>query len=179
MVRPHLGTLPTLDVRPSCHSGEARTVEALGVRLDIAAPANGALVVRPGGGAPLLVQLVSTPCHYGGRRWWALCPACARRCAVLYLRASLARSFAAKLRGEPDAGWYLECRVCVGRPYASQGWGALRTLSERAQRAKKRLDLGGRAYRWRRTRKRLEAAADAAESALGRRASAHFCRGSR
>lgn len=31
------------------------------------------------------VELVSTPCRYGGRRWWWLCPATGRRCAKLYL----------------------------------------------------------------------------------------------
>lgn len=31
------------------------------------------------------VQIVSTPCRFGGRRWWWLCPATGRRCAKLYL----------------------------------------------------------------------------------------------
>ena len=37
------------------------------------------------------VELVSTPCHFGGKRWWFLCPAtnndhvCNRRVGVLYM----------------------------------------------------------------------------------------------
>lgn len=31
------------------------------------------------------VQMETTPCRYGGVRWWWLCPATWRRCAVLYL----------------------------------------------------------------------------------------------
>jgi hypothetical protein len=31
------------------------------------------------------VELESTPCHFGGRRWWWICPATGRRCATLYL----------------------------------------------------------------------------------------------
>lgn len=32
-----------------------------------------------------LVHLESTPCRFGGRRWWWICPASGRRCAKLYL----------------------------------------------------------------------------------------------
>ena len=31
------------------------------------------------------VQIESTPCRFGGRRWWWVCPATGRRCAKLYL----------------------------------------------------------------------------------------------
>jgi hypothetical protein len=31
------------------------------------------------------VQLVTTPCRFGGQRWWWVCPATGRRCATLYL----------------------------------------------------------------------------------------------
>src|SRR5689334_12670859 len=31
------------------------------------------------------VQIVSTPCRFGGRRWWWLCPRTGRRCGKLYL----------------------------------------------------------------------------------------------
>lgn len=30
------------------------------------------------------IQIVATPCHFGGERRWFLCPHCLRRCAVLY-----------------------------------------------------------------------------------------------
>jgi hypothetical protein len=31
------------------------------------------------------VQMETTPCRFGGRRWWWLCPATMRRCSTLYL----------------------------------------------------------------------------------------------
>ena len=37
------------------------------------------------------VELVSTPCRFGGRRWWWLCPGTRRRCATLYLPAGGSR----------------------------------------------------------------------------------------
>ena len=48
------------------------------------------------------VAVHRTPCHYGGSRPWFACPRCARRCAVLYLRARFT------------------CRKCSGVVYASQ-----------------------------------------------------------
>lgn len=30
------------------------------------------------------VELDTTPCNYGGNRWWCICPRCGRRCAILY-----------------------------------------------------------------------------------------------
>jgi hypothetical protein len=32
-----------------------------------------------------VVQMETTPCRFGGRRWWWLCPATWRRCSTLYL----------------------------------------------------------------------------------------------
>lgn len=31
------------------------------------------------------VEMATTPCRFGGRRWWWVCPATGRRCAKLYL----------------------------------------------------------------------------------------------
>ncbi len=31
------------------------------------------------------VSLTTTPCHYGGQRWWFLCPSSGRRCRKLHL----------------------------------------------------------------------------------------------
>lgn len=31
-----------------------------------------------------LVRTTATPCNYGGKRYWWLCPSCGRRCRVLY-----------------------------------------------------------------------------------------------
>jgi hypothetical protein len=44
-----------------------------------------------------------TPCRYGGRRPWWLCPDCGRRCGVLHC-----------------AGGRFRCRLCLGLAYQSQ-----------------------------------------------------------
>ncbi len=55
------------------------------------------------------VKLTSTPCFFGGQRYWFICPLvirgrpCKRRCAVLYL-----------------VGEYFGCRECYGLAYRSQ-----------------------------------------------------------
>lgn len=54
-------------------------------------------------GSSQAVELVWTPCHYGGNRYWFLCPACRQRVGVLYLGQS---------------GFL--CRHCYGLAYASQ-----------------------------------------------------------
>lgn len=54
------------------------------------------------------VRLVSTPCHFGGQRWWFICPLttnnrpCNRRVGVLYL-----------------TGKYFGCRDCYNLTYES------------------------------------------------------------
>jgi hypothetical protein len=55
------------------------------------------------------VPLVSTPCHYGGERWWFMCPLskngvpCGRRVGVLY-----------------KSGDYFGCRHCYELTYESR-----------------------------------------------------------
>lgn len=46
---------------------------------------------KPKGGVPIdvsiglqRVNLTSTACHFGGKRYWFLCPACSKRIGVLY-----------------------------------------------------------------------------------------------
>jgi len=53
------------------------------------------------------VDLDTTPCHFGGKRWWFLCPntTCGRRCRILYLAP-----------GSP----YFACRLCLNLTYRSQ-----------------------------------------------------------
>jgi hypothetical protein len=57
------------------------------------------------------VQLVTTPCHLGGVRWWFICPLskngvyCGRRVGKLYL---------------PPGGKYYGCRHCYGLSYESR-----------------------------------------------------------
>jgi len=56
------------------------------------------------------VELTQTPCHYGGLRWWFVCPAvkdgiyCGDRVGKLYL---------------PPAGEYFGCRKCYDLTYES------------------------------------------------------------
>ena len=51
-------------------------------------------------------DLVSTPCPFGGQRWWFICPLqnCDRRVGVLYL---------------PYGGKYFGCRHCYNLTYES------------------------------------------------------------
>ena len=51
-------------------------------------------------------DLVSTPCRFGGQRWWFICPIvnCDRRVGVLYL---------------PYGGKYFGCRHCYNLTYES------------------------------------------------------------
>lgn len=54
-------------------------------------------------------RIVSTPCNYGGRRWWFICPlvvdgrTCSRRVGALYL----------------GGGKYFGCRHCYNLTYES------------------------------------------------------------
>jgi hypothetical protein len=50
----------------------------------------------------LSLTLASTAPYFGGQRWWALCPTCGRRCAILY---GYGRGFA--------------CRLCLRLAYES------------------------------------------------------------
>ncbi|MHC4269878.1 MAG: hypothetical protein ACYSWS_04665 [Planctomycetota bacterium] len=56
------------------------------------------------------VRFVSTPCYYGGQRWWFICPlvvngeVCGRRVGVLYL----------------GGGEYFGCRHCYDLTYLCQ-----------------------------------------------------------
>lgn len=65
----------------------------------------------------ITVHTTTTPCHLGGHRYWFLCPACDRRCAILY----------------PYA-----CRLCVKGRYACEAESPqdrriMRALKVRAQ----------------------------------------------
>ena len=57
------------------------------------------------------IRLVSTPCYYGGNRWWFICPlvvsgeVCGRRVGVLYLG---------------EGGEYFGCRHCYDLTYLCQ-----------------------------------------------------------
>lgn len=70
------------------------------------------------------VQLVRTPCHFGGSRPWALCPRCERRVAIVYLS---------------QGG--LACRSCADLRYRSQRDTCIDRLVGRLARS--RAKLGG------------------------------------
>jgi hypothetical protein len=49
------------------------------------------------------VRLACTPCHFGGKRIWFICPYCGRRCAVIF-----------------SCGKYFACRICTNVAYQTQ-----------------------------------------------------------
>ena len=73
------------------------------------------------------VQLVETYPHFGGRRWWALCPRCSRRCAVLHVY------------GVGTLG----CRVCLELAYESTRETAFARACRRARGVRARLGADG------------------------------------
>lgn len=70
------------------------------------------------------VQYTTTPCHYGGGRWWLVCPcrSCLRRCVALFL-----------YQGE------FYCRRCLNLGYYSQRGGVADHIIERAARLRRKL----------------------------------------
>jgi hypothetical protein len=71
------------------------------------------------------VDFVFTPCNYGGKRPWFLCPGWGRRAAALY--------------GGDD----FKCRKCWGLAYGSQQVGKLERSVRKAQA--RRIKFGGSA----------------------------------
>lgn len=55
-----------------------------------------------GKGFDYTLDVLTTPCHFGGRRYWWVCPHCDRRCRILYCR-----------------GLFV-CRQCSGAHYDTQ-----------------------------------------------------------
>jgi hypothetical protein len=85
--------------------------------------------VQTGDGDPGVnqpVDIIHTPCHYGGSRPWFRCPDCARRVAVLY-----------------GAGKYFLCRHCHNLAYRSQSLNKSGRLLEKALKIKRRLGVNG------------------------------------
>lgn len=50
-----------------------------------------------------IIKVANTPCHYGNRRYWFICPECERRCASVYF-----------------SGDVWACRKCLNLVYSSQ-----------------------------------------------------------
>jgi hypothetical protein len=71
------------------------------------------------------IEIDSTPCNYGGWRYWFCCPGCRRRCAVLYIK------------------HHVRCRICHGLIFESQ---SQHDFDRRVSQARKRrTKLGGKA----------------------------------
>jgi hypothetical protein len=70
--------------------------------------------------------IVSTPCRYGGARQWFLCPCCARRVALLYMR-----------------GQTFACRHCKRVAYSSQSEDAIDRMWRKQSKIEARLDANG------------------------------------
>lgn len=95
------------------HIKDCRSVESVVIRNHRGLPVWTLTVeVRPEGATMEMfirdtaqyLTLTSTPLHFGGWRWWFLCPACARRCADLY---------------QTIAGRKFYCRLCLRLTYRS------------------------------------------------------------
>ncbi len=84
--------------------------------------------------------LDSTPCTYGGSRWWWRCPSCSRRCARLFI---------------VTGG--LGCLRCLRMSHLSQRLSAIDRSWRRTQRAEAALGIGdsGKRRLHQRTRERL------------------------
>lgn len=90
-------------IRESDISASISTAER---RIVLAFNANGSPVKQ-------WINLEPTCPNYGGQRWWALCPRCGRRVAVLWYRSQFV------------------CRHCAGLSYESQRMGATATITTR------------------------------------------------
>ncbi len=95
---------------------------AIGYRLDLAASRLDLDYLADGRPVSESIGLASTRCHFGGVRWWARCPSCGARIAVLYLMAGRFR-----------------CRGCHGLPYASTRAAPFTRACRRAQKLRGRV----------------------------------------
>ena len=90
------------------------------------------------------VNLASTPCYFGGLRWWFVCRSCGRRAGVLYL---------------PLWARLFKCRHCYNLTYQScnvnrRGFGELGYVINRGEYLEdKRLSLKRYSYRGKPTKR--------------------------
>jgi len=123
-----LESVPRLDVLELVRSARGQRQWAGGsVRVEAGLDfgrAERATLAIGGRGEVTSVALESQPCRFGGVRWWARCPNCSRRCAVL---SWLGR-------------W--GCRVCLGLVHATRQCSKLNRLAHRAERIHARLRSG-------------------------------------
>ena len=69
----------------------------------------------------IVIKFDWTPCYFGGRRLWFLCPKCGRRVAILY------------------GGKNFYCRICRNIAYPSENEAKPNRLLRKANKIKKRL----------------------------------------
>jgi len=101
-------------------------------------------------------RVVRTACHYGGWRYWLVCPGCQRRCGALY--------------NQSDPEWYV-CRKCHDLTYASSqdarkptGCGARAMYLARYRRLERKLQ---KVKRWRKRARKLDAQLKGLRQQLG------------
>lgn len=92
----------------------------------------------PRGGEALTIEcpidLITTPCHFGGLRTWFACPRCGRRCGVVYF-------------GSPSGRY--ACRQCLNIAYPSQSQDKISRLWDRQRKIERKLSGGmGEWNRW-------------------------------
>jgi hypothetical protein len=115
----------------STRTGEQRAV--IGYEADFSARDSGWMRLRysiNGKSQDYVVQLRTTECHYGGRRWWFLCPSSWRRCTTLHL---------------PPGGTIFAARQAYRLAYRSQREGPMDRSHDRQRRLYARL---GTEYRF-------------------------------
>ncbi|MHC4636696.1 MAG: hypothetical protein ACYTBP_08250 [Planctomycetota bacterium] len=76
------------------------------------------------------VRLETTPCNFGGIRYWFACPSCHRRVAVIYLS---------------PKGHYFQCRDCNNLSYRSRNRCRIESWGETSRQIEK---LRGEIKRW-------------------------------
>lgn len=94
---------------------------AIGFGLDLTAERMTVDYLTDGRSVSESIGLCSTPCRLGGVRWWARCPKCDRRIAVLYLVAGRFR-----------------CRGCHGLVYESTRETPFNRACRRVQKLRRR-----------------------------------------
>jgi hypothetical protein len=103
------------------------------------------------------INLETTPCHYGGLRYWFTCPRCDRRCALLC-----------------GAERLFYCRQCYNLPYQTQLEGPHGRACMKRNKLEKKLFGTNRRRMWTHTRDRLINELDKADDAANLALSEHF-----
>jgi|ERR1700722_1554973 len=79
------------------------------------------------------VEFTCTPCYFGGRRTWFICPDCRRRCAVVY--------------GVNDFGRF-SCRHCMKLAYESEAENVADRLTRKMLKRERMLGEDGEKPKW-------------------------------